>query len=323
MQIQVGKVELGTSLRTAQMQIAADELDVSMSKIDYLQGDTWFTPDQGTTAGSQSIKTQWAEGLRHAAAEARAVLMGLASKQLGVPADQLTVTDGVVASKTDASKKATYGELIGGKRFDLKITGKVQPKKPSELKVVGRALTSVDLADKVRSKQPYIHNLQVPGMLHGRVVRPPGINATLVSVDGFPKRIPGLVEVVVQKDFVGVVCEREEQAIKAARTLKVTWKDAGGVPTYDELYESMVKQVGTARLLAQDGDVDKAHRRGCQEGRSGLLLPVPAPRVDGSVVRRRGRPGQRGDGLVSDAGRVPVAPGGREDAQESRTETST
>ena len=240
------------------MQIAADELDVSMSKIDYLQGDTWFTPDQGTTAGSQSIKTQWAEGLRHAAAEARAVLLGLASKQLGVPADQLTVTDGVVASKTDASKKATYGELIGGKRFDLKITGKVQPKKPSELKVVGRALTSVDLADKVRSKQPYIHNLQVPGMLHGRVVRPPGINATLVSVDGFPKRIPGLVEVVVQKDFVGVVCEREEQAIKAARTLKVTWKDAGGVPTYDELYESMVKQVGTARLLAQDGDVDKA-----------------------------------------------------------------
>ncbi len=256
--IQVGKVELGTSLRTAQMQIAADELDVPMSSIDYIQGDTWITPDQGTTAGSQSVKTQWAEGLRHAAAEARAVLLGLASKQLGVPVADLSVKDGVITATSDASKKATYGELIGGKRFDLKITGKVQPKKPSELKVVGRPLQSVDLSDKVRSRQPYIHNLRVPGMLHGRVVRPPGINATLVSVGGFRKRIPGLVQVVVQKNFVGVVCEREEQAIKAAQTLKVTWKNPGGVPTYDELYASMVSQMGTARLLAEDGDVDEA-----------------------------------------------------------------
>ena len=247
MQIQVGKVELGTSLRTAQMQIAADELDVSMSKIDYLQGDTWFTPDQGTTAGSQSIKTQWAEGLRHAAAEARAVLMGLASKQLGVPADQLTVTDGVVASKTDASKKATYGELIGGKRFDLKITG--SPAEETE-RAQGRR-SSADICRPCRQSTKQAVRPQPSGSrdLHGRVVRPPGINATLVSVDGFPKRIPGLVEVVVQKDFVGVVCEREEQAIQAARTLKVTWKDAGGVPTYDELYESMVKQVGTLACL--------------------------------------------------------------------------
>ncbi len=257
-QIQVGKVELGTALRTAQMQIAADELDISMAKIDYLEGDTWFTPDQGTTSGSQSIKTQWTEGLRHAAAEARAVLLGLASKQLGVPVSDLTVTDGVVSAKSDAAKKVSYGELLGGKRFDLKISGKVEPKKPSELKVVGRAIKPVDVENKVRSKQEYIQNLRVPGMLHGRVVRPPGINATLVSVDGFPRRIPGLVKVVVQKDFVGVVCEREEQAIKAAATLKVTWKDPGGVPTYDQLYSSMVSQVGTARLLAEDGDVEKA-----------------------------------------------------------------
>ena len=129
--IQVGKVELGTSLRTAQMQIAADELDVSMGKIDYVQGDTWITPDQGTTAGSQSVKTQWAEGLRQAAAEARAVLLGLASARLGVTVSDLTVTDGVVSAKSDASKKVNYGELIGGKRFDVKITGKAQPKKPS------------------------------------------------------------------------------------------------------------------------------------------------------------------------------------------------
>jgi nicotinate dehydrogenase subunit B len=256
--IQVGKVELGTSLRTAQMQIAADELDVSMKKIDYLQGDTWFTPDQGTTAGSQSMKTQWAEGLRHAAAEARAVLLDLASKRLGVPVDQVTVKDGVVSARSDPSKKVSYGALIGGQRFNLKITGKVQPKKPGELKVVGKPLKSVDLEAKVLGRQPYIHNHRVPGMLHGRVVRPPGINATLASVDGFSKRIPGLVKVVVEKDFVGVVCEREEQAVRAARELKVKWNDPGGVPSYDDLYAGMVKQMGTARLLAADGDVDKA-----------------------------------------------------------------
>ncbi|HXF98299.1 MAG TPA: molybdopterin cofactor-binding domain-containing protein [Gaiellaceae bacterium] len=256
--IKVGKVELGTALRTAQMQIAADELDVSLDKIDYIQGDTWVTPDQGTTAGSQSLKTQWANGLRHAAAEARAVLLSLASQRLGAPVSELVVTDGVVSVKSDPAKKVSYGELVGGRRFDVKITGKVEPKKPSELKVVGRPVKAVDLEAKVRSRHQYIHNLTVPGMLHGRVVRPPGINATLVSVDGFPKRIEGLVKVVVEKDFVGVVCEREEQAIKAAQTLKVTWKDPGGVPTHDELFASMVKQVGTARLLAADGDVDKA-----------------------------------------------------------------
>jgi nicotinate dehydrogenase subunit B len=256
--IHTGKVELGTGLKTAQMQIAADELDVALSSIDYVQSDTWLTPDQGTTSGSQSLKTQWAEGLRHAAAEARAVLLRLASERLGVPVDQLTVKDGVVMATTDSSKKVGYGELIGGKRFDLKITGKVQPKKPSELKVVGRSVHHVDVTDKVRSKHQYVQNLKVPGMLHGRVVRPPGINATLDSVNGFPRRIPGLVKVVVQKDFVGVVCEREEQAIRAAKELRVSWKNPGGVPTYDQLYASMVKQVGTARLLAADGDVDKA-----------------------------------------------------------------
>src|SRR5262245_57743886 len=256
--IQVGKVELGTSLRTAQMQIAADELDVSMKKIDFLQGDTWFTPDQGTTSGSQSVKTQWAEGLRQAAAEARAALLDLASKRLSVPVDQLTVTDGVVSARSDPSKKASYGELIGGQRFNLKITGKVKPKNPGDLKGVGKPLKAVDLPAKVKGRLGYVHNHIVPGMLHGRVVRPPGINATLVSVDGFAKRIPGLVKVVVQKDFVGVVCEREEQAIKAARELKLKWNDPGGVPSHDQLYASMVKEMGTARLLAADGDVDKA-----------------------------------------------------------------
>ena len=254
----VGKVELGTGLQTAQAQIAADELDVAVGKIDVIQGDTWRTPDQGTTSGSQSIKTQWSDGLRHASAEARAALVGMAAQQLGVPAGQLTVTDGVVGVAGDASKKVSYGDLIGGRKFNLKVSGKAVPKTPAQYKVVGRNVRRIDMEHKVRSEEEYIQNVKVPGMLHGRVVRPPGINATLVSVNGFARRQPGLVRVVIQKNFVGVVCEREEQAIRAARELRVTWNDPGGVPTYERLWADMQSQVGQARLAVADGDVDKA-----------------------------------------------------------------
>jgi CO/xanthine dehydrogenase Mo-binding subunit len=256
--ILVGKVELGTGITTAQSQIAADELDVKVSSIDVVMGDTWRTPDQGTTSGSQSMSTQWSDGLRHAAAEARAALLNLASQRLGVPADRLTVTDGVVSVVGDATKKVSYAELIGGRTFNLKQTGKVKPKQPSQLKVVGRSVRRFDVPAKVRSEHDWVQNIRVPGMLHGRVVRPPGINATLVKVNGFERRIPGLVRVVVEKNFVGVVAEREEQAIRAAKELKVTWKDPGGVPTYEQLFAKMTSQVGSARLLVLDGDPDGA-----------------------------------------------------------------
>ena len=257
--IHTGKVELGTGLRTAQMQIAADELDVALDKVDLLESDTWYTPDQGTTSGSQSIKTNFRAGLRQACAEARQALIDLGAKKLGVPASSLTTRDGAVVSATDSTKRATYGELIGGQRFNLKISGKAPLKKPSELKVVGKSVRHVDIAAKVNSKQEYIQNVKVPGMLHGRVVRPPGINARLVSVDGFPKRIPDLVKVVIQKDFVGVVARSEIGAIRAAETLKVTWNDPGGAPkSHDELYAQMQTLPAASRLLASDGNVDKA-----------------------------------------------------------------
>ncbi len=258
--IHTGKVELGTGLKTAQMQIAADELDVALDKIDLIQSDTWLTPDQGTTAGSQSIKSNFAlNGLRGACAEARKALVDMAAQKLGVPASTLVTRDGAVVSSSDASKKLTYGELIGGQKFNLRVTNRAPLKKPSELKIVGRSVNHVDVPAKVRSQQEYIQNLKVPGMLHGRVVRPPGINATLVSVDGMKKRVPDLVKVVVQKDFVGVVARSEIGAIRAAENLKVTWKDPGGVPSnYDALYGQMEKLPAQARLLANDGDVDKA-----------------------------------------------------------------
>ncbi|NUT54360.1 MAG: xanthine dehydrogenase family protein molybdopterin-binding subunit [Thermoleophilia bacterium] len=159
----------------------------------------------------------------------------------------------------DSSKRATYAELIGGQRFNVKITGKAPMKKPAELKIVGRSIRHVDIADKVHSKQQYIQNVKVAGMLHGRVVRPPGINARLVSVDGFSQRIPDLVKVVIQKNFVGVVARSEAGAIKAAETIKVTWDDPGGAPrNHDELFAQMTTLPAQSRLLAADGNVDKA-----------------------------------------------------------------
>lgn len=257
--IHVGKAELGTGLKTAHLQIAADELDVAIEKIDILESDTWYTPDQGTTAGSQSIKTNYRAGLRRACAEARQALVDLGAQKLGIPASQLKAENGAVVSTADSTKRATYAELIGDQKFNLRLTGRAPLKKPAEHKIVGRSIRHVDIESKVRSKQEYIHNVKVPGMLHGRVVRPPGINATLVSVDGFPKRIDGLVKVVIEKNFVGVVARTEEAAARAARTLKTTWNDPGGVPRdYDELYARMRTLPAAARLLANDGDVDKA-----------------------------------------------------------------
>ena len=187
------------------------------------------------------------------------MLIDLAAKKLGVPASSLTTSNGAVVGITDSSKKATYGELIGGQRFNVKISGKAPLKKPSELKIVGKSIRHVDIANKVRSKQEYIQNVKVPGMLHGRVVRPPGINATLVSVDGFSKRVPDLVKVVIQKNFVGVVARSEAGAIAAVESIKVTWKDPGGAPrSHDELYAQMQTLPAQARLLANDGNVDKA-----------------------------------------------------------------
>jgi CO/xanthine dehydrogenase Mo-binding subunit len=263
-----GKVELGTGVSTVWRQIAAEELDVDIGKIKVVLGDTWYSPDQGFTAGSQSTKTNWAGGLRQAAAEARRVLLELASQRLGVPAAQLAVKSGVVSA---GDKSVSYGELIGGKRFETKlitrgsssntrVVARAEPKKPSEYKVVGKSIRRVDIPERVRGTHLYVQNVKVPGMLHGRVVRPPGIAAKLVRVKDFKRRQSGLVRVVVKNSFVGVVAEREEQAIRAARELQVEWEVPRVFPAdYGAFYRSMVEQTPkTTRVLVNDGNVEAA-----------------------------------------------------------------
>jgi CO/xanthine dehydrogenase Mo-binding subunit len=258
--ILTGKVELGTGVLTTTMQLVADELDVSLAQLKVIEGDTWMTPDQGYTAGSQTNKTQYAAkgGLRQAAAEARLALLTMASGRLGTPIAGLSVADGVVTS--GGGGQVSYGELIGNQKFNLKITGRATPKRFENYKIVGTNVPRVDIPAKATGKFTYTQDVRVAGMLHARVVRPPTLDSKLLKVIGFPggKHPAGLVKVVVKNNFVAVVAEREEQAIDAAQQLKVSWQTAP-LPSYEHLYGDLQRQTPTTdRLLIDTGDVEAA-----------------------------------------------------------------
>ncbi len=255
-----GKVELGTGVETALSQIVAEELDTAVERVKVVQGDTGRTPDQGYTAGSKTIQAG-GPPLRQAAAEARQTLLGLASARFGVPVDQLIVRDGVVSAKSDPSKKASYGELIGGQRFNQAVTGAVKPKGPDAYMIVGKSIRRVDIPAKVTGTYTYVQDVRLPGMLHGRVLRPPAVGATLVSVDeGSVRQVPGLVKVVRRGNFIGVVADGEEQAIRAARELKATWQEPAGLPEMNDLYETLRRTPSAAKVLVHIGDVEAAFR---------------------------------------------------------------
>jgi CO/xanthine dehydrogenase Mo-binding subunit len=276
--IGTGKVELGTGTLTATRQIVAEELDVAFEKTTIVQGITGQTVDQGTTAGSQTMRTQWATGLRISAASARQTLLGLAATKLGVSADKLTVSNGVVSAQGDSSKTVSYADLVGGAPITGTVNTKVKPKDSSTYKVVGQSIPREDVPAKVTGEFTYVQDVTLPGMLHGRVVRPTRpaplnaagtalatvikgtlANATLGSVDESSiKHIPG-AKVVTKNNFVGVVAAREEHAIAAAQALKVTWNDSASLPDQATLYDTIQNaKVDNTRILSDTGNVDTA-----------------------------------------------------------------
>ena len=228
------KVELGTGVETALAQIVAEELDVPFRQIKMDAGDTSKTIDQGMTVAARTVERGGPQ-LRQAAAAARQELLKLASARLQVPAEKLTVSDGVVSVTGNPAKKISYGNLIGGKRFNVRITAtgegwdmKVAPearaKDPKDYKIVGTSAPRIDLPPKFTGEYTYVHDVRVSGMLHGRVVRPPVVNSKPLSVDeGSIKHIAGVVKIVQEGSFLGVVARTEWDAIQAARALKVTW----------------------------------------------------------------------------------------------------
>jgi len=253
-----GKCEFGQGLYTAQMQLVAEEMCVPLDRVRLIQCDTSMTPDQGTTSGQQSHPANFNRAnLALAGATARESLIRLASARLSVPAADLVARDGVIASSANPSRRIAYGELIGGQRFDLRLDANARRKHPREWTILGTSVPRVDMRDMVTGRFEFVHNVKVPGMLHGRVVRPPEIGATVSRVDESSVRdMPGLVKVVVKGNFVGVVAQKPWQATQAAERLNVIWTRGAVLPPQASLYSELRKQPARDTLLVDSGDVE-------------------------------------------------------------------
>src|ERR1700734_2218287 len=249
-----GHVDLGTGIRTALGQIVAEELDVSFARVVVVLGDTSRVPNQGATIASETIQIS-AVPLRKAAAQARQFLIARAAERLELPLEELAVEDGLVRGH---NRSVSYGELIGDDIIRLELADDVKLKPTGDYRIVGQSVPRVDLPAKATGELVYVHDIRVPGMLHGRVVRPPyaGVDAgafvgtSLIAVDEASVRdIPGLVAVVKIGDFVGVIAEREENAIKAAAQLKVTWKPTPTLPDLGDVETALPANPPTPRTL--------------------------------------------------------------------------
>ena len=245
----VGKTDLGQGTGTAFRQIMSDELDIAYDRTSCVMGNTELTVDQGGSGGSDALQTD-GYPMRRVAAEARRVLVEMASSRFGVPVAGLVVSRGVISVAADPSRRITYGELIGGKKFNVTLTGKntdtttgaAKLKDVQQLETVGQSPQRYDIPPKVDGSLEWAVDVKLPGMVHARNVKPPVAGATLVGIDESSLRgIPGFIRVVSRGNYVAVVCEREEQAIRAARQLKVNWQKPATAPfpSSDDLFKYM------------------------------------------------------------------------------------
>lgn len=278
-----GKEELGQGISVAQAQLVAEELCVPFDRVRLIYCDTALTPDQAYTSGSQSHPANFNHAnLAQAGATAREALLRMASDRLHIPVDQLGARDGFIVSNDDPSKKISYGELVAGKQFHLTLDPGAKRKDPREWTVLGKPVPRPDLPSIVTGQFEFAHNVRVPGMLHGRVVRPPAVGSTIVSIDETSVRnIPGLVKVVVKKNFVGVVAEKPWQAIQAASKLKLTWSQGTGLPPQAEFADYLRNQKQTRdTLMVDSGDVEDKLNRAATVVKATYLHPY---QMHGSV----------------------------------------
>ncbi len=264
------QIEVGNGTTTGLGMIVADELDVAVDQVHHSPWDSTVLVDSGTTGGSTGIQSSGGPPLRAAAATAKQALLALASTSLGVPVANLSVDKGVVSG---GGKTVTYGQLVGGKLLNARITtrtmdpGQGIAKPVNQYKVVTTRPLRVEIPAKVTGGYTYVHNVRIPGMLHGRVVRPRGqgaygTGAQIISVDESSiKNIPG-AQVVRKGDFLGVVAPKEYDAIQAAAQLKVSWKEAPILASTGSLWKQMRDQdtagLAPARNTLEQGNVDAA-----------------------------------------------------------------
>jgi len=246
-----GKVELGQGITTALAQVAAEELDLLLARLHMVSADTARSPNEGITSGSQSIE-YGGTALRLACAEARAILVDLAAGRLGVAADSLTVTDGTISASD--GRKVGYGDLASEVDLHREVTGKPAPKPPASHKIVGQSIPRFDIPKKVTGGVAYVQDMRLPRMLHGRVVRPPRYGSKLDGVDeAAVKAMPGVVVVVRNGSFLGVIAEREEQAIKAqiALTKSARWTLGPELPDPTKIYDILKSLPSAASVVSE------------------------------------------------------------------------
>lgn len=315
--VYTGRIDMGTGVETAFAQVLADELDVRFESVDIVMGDTGLTPDQGKSTGSSNI----ARGLlplRAAAAEARLALLQLAAEHLQTLVSALVARDGAVHVAVEPSRRVTYGALVEGRRFDRRLTvtqpmarylGWDAPRsdgrgplldgtatiKTRDFRYVGRSMPRRDVRAKITGTHQYVHSVRVPGMVHGRVVRPPSIGATLMRVDERSVRtVPGLIQIVRIGNFLAVVAGREEQAAQAARQLKADWQPARAPMPSSERMSDWLKRAKVIQTGTRGrGDVDAAFARAAQVVRATYEWPTQNHAMIGpSCAVADVRPGQ-------------------------------
>ena len=267
----VGKTDGGQGTGTAFRQMMCDELDIAYDKTRLVMGCTDITPDQGGSGGSTSVERD-GRPMRRVAAEARRVLLELGGRHLATPVEMLAVANATIFVKSNPDRTVTYAELIGGKRFNIALTGsrvdlttgKAAVKPVSDLRVVGRSHKRYDIPPKVDGSLRWAVDMKLPRMVHARNVRPPVAGATLQGIDETSVRdVPGLIRVISRGNYIAVICEREEQAIRAARQLKTQWQRpaAAPFPASSELFDYMRRATPTSTSEPLvEGDPDAAFK---------------------------------------------------------------
>lgn len=252
-----GKVELGQGLRTSLAMVGAEELDIALDRIRIVMADTGQTPNEGSTTSSVSLEMS-GSAIRCAAAEARQIMLRMAAEKLDTIVEQLNVSDGTITDG-ETGKAVTYWELMGGRSFNKDVTRISRLKNPDDYQIVGSDIKRRDLLDKVTGGAIYVHDLDLAGMVHGRIVRPPNYNARLVSVDvNEVNDMPGILLVLHDGSFLAIVAEREEQAVLAADMLEKSarWESGASLPPQESLEDYMLESRAQASLLIEGTPVD-------------------------------------------------------------------
>jgi nicotinate dehydrogenase subunit B len=253
-EIRTGKVEIGQGIISTLAQIAAEELDVDYTRIRMIPADTDRSPNEGVTAGSRST-VESGSALRQACAEVRRAFLDAAAQRLGVDSDELFVRDGTIHRRA-SNQNTTYWELSRAVDLARDADGRAAPKRADQLTLVGKSLPRIDLPGKVTGSDVYVHDLELPGMLHGRVLRPPSYRATLQAFDSqHVEAMPGVRAVVRHGRFIGAVAEREEQAVAAVAALAkyARWKEAADLPDVDELAAYLRSLPAKLVVISQNG----------------------------------------------------------------------